>query len=160
MKKLITLFIIYGFIYLDLEIVFRAFRAPLVGLLEGISYMSLASWTTLWMFPVGALSGLILGSFNQNKIIKKWPNIARIILGAATIYAIELGTGLIVNVWFGLHAWDYSHLFGNFMGQITILYLPVWLVVTPMTFWIDDMVRHIICNEPKPPKIIKYFSIK
>ncbi len=160
MKKLFTLFLIYGFIYLDLEIVFRAFRAPLVGVLEGISYMSLASWTTLWMFPIGALSGLILGSFNSNKVIKKWPNIARIGLGAVTIYTVELITGLIVNVWFGLNAWDYTNLFGNFMGQISIIYLPVWLVITPVTFWIDDMVRHTIYDEHKPQALIKYFSIK
>ena len=28
------------------------------------------------------------------------------------------------------------------------------------TYRIDDMVRHIIYDEPKPAKLIKYFSIK
>jgi hypothetical protein len=87
-KKNLILFMIYGFIYLNLEIVFRAFRAPLVGVLSGISVWSLASWTTLWMF------------------------------------------------------------------------LPVWLIISPVTFWIDDMTRHIIFNEPKPKKLIHYFRFK
>jgi uncharacterized membrane protein len=159
-KKNLILFMIYGFIYLNLEIVFRAFRAPLVGVLSGISVWSLASWTTLWMFPIGALSGLILGSFNSNKVIKKWPNFVRILLGAITIYAIELSTGGIVNILFGLNAWNYSTLPFNFLGQISLIYLPVWLIISPVTFWIDDMTRHIIFNEPKPKKLIHYFRFK
>ena len=39
------------------------------------------------------------------------------------VTAVEFVSGLIINVWLGLGVWDYSHLPGNIMGQMSLPFL-------------------------------------
>ena len=43
------------------------------------------------------------------------------------ITAAELAAGLVLNVWLGLGVWDYSGLWGNFLGQVCPQFWLLWL---------------------------------
>ena len=45
---------------------------------------------------------------------------------ALLVTAVELVSGLILNVWLGLDIWDYSHLPFNLWGQICPQFSAVW----------------------------------
>lgn len=51
-------------------------------------------------------------------------------LGGLCITAAELCVGLIVNVWLGWRVWDYSHEYGNILGQICPLYTLYWALLS------------------------------
>ena len=59
---------------------------------------------------------------------------------AALVTAVELVSGLFLNLWLGLDIWDYTGLPGNFLGQICPQYSAVWwvlcLVFIPMFDWL------------------------
>ena len=45
---------------------------------------------------------------------------------AVLVTVVELAAGLVLNLWLGLGVWDYSHLPGNFMGQICPQFFALW----------------------------------
>ena len=50
--------------------------------------------------------------------------------GVAVIITVyELAVGLLVNVKFGWHVWDYSAQPGNVLGQICPTFTAIWFVV-------------------------------
>ena len=49
--------------------------------------------------------------------------------GAVIITVYELAVGLLVNVKFGWHVWDYSAQPGNVLGQICPTFTAIWFVV-------------------------------
>ena len=59
---------------------------------------------------------------------------------ALLVTAVELVSGLILNVWLGLDIWDYSHLPFNLWGQICPQFAAVWwllcLVFIPAFDWL------------------------
>ena len=64
-KNKIVHFLVFGSIYLNLEVFSKAYNGDLIGF-NGISKWSLCGWTSLWMFLVGGLCGVIIGSLNDN----------------------------------------------------------------------------------------------
>ncbi len=54
---------------------------------------------------------------------------------------INPASGLFFNTLCHLHLWDYSDLPINLLGQISLIYLPIWLMMVPFTFWFDDLIR-------------------
>lgn len=156
-QKFWLLFIVVGLIYMDMEIIFRSLRGVLVGY-EGIKWYSLAGWTSIWMIVVGGFCGITLGSMNEFKFFKKIPYIIRAILGMLIIFAIELVSGLLFNTLLKMQIWDYSTLPLNLKGQISIVYAPLWFILTPFVFWFDDMIRYCIFVEDKPSPFITYYT--
>lgn len=59
---------------------------------------------------------------------------------ALLVTAVELVSGLILNVWLGLDIWDYSHLPFNLWGQICPQFAAMWwllcLVFIPAFDWL------------------------
>ena len=59
---------------------------------------------------------------------------------AVLVTAVELVSGLFLNLWLGLDVWDYTDLPGNFLGQICPQYSAVWWVLClafiPMFDWL------------------------
>ncbi len=95
--------------------------------LGGGSYMTLEF---LWrgrshgsMFLLGGACFSLLGP------IGKWnrPLAMRTAAGAASVTALELATGLLVNRQF--QVWDYRSLPLNFRGQICLPYTLLWMPV-------------------------------
>ena len=72
------------------------------------------------------------------------------VLSALIITALELITGLIVNVWLKMDIWDYSGLPYNFKGQICLLYSFFWFLVSSVAIVMDDFLRYKLFHEEKP----------
>ena len=77
------------------------------------------------MFILGGLCFLILGQLGRLPF--SWP--ALTVLGCASITALELLTGLLVNR--DHSVWDYRGLPAQFMGQISLQFALLWL---PLAF--------------------------
>ena len=116
-KNKIIHFIFFYMVYLNIELHDRAYHATLIGF-NGISKLSLAGWTSLWMGLIGGMCGVIIGSLNDRPRyynLKMWQ---QVIMGGSLIIAVELLTGLFFNMYLPLNLWDYSYSGFNFLGQI------------------------------------------
>ena len=128
--KYMFLFLIGGFSYYFIEIAFR-----------GYSHFS--------MFICGGLAFVLSGALNQ------WSHfemslISQMFLSMVIITGLELVTGLIVNVWLQLNVWDYSAMPYQFMGQICLLYSVLWMALSLVCIFVDDLLRWKIFKEEKP----------
>lgn len=151
--KWLTLCFIMGFVYLGIEVIFRAISGEMVGT-GGIKYISMAGWTTLWMILVGGLCGLLLGLFNEMKWSKDFPIVIQSLVGTMVIIIIELFSGLFFNVLLGLSLWDYSDWPLNIFGQTSIVFGVFWFFLTPMVFWLDDFLRFAVYGEDSKYNIL------
>lgn len=128
--KLLILFYIGGFIYYDLEILFRGY----------------SHWS---MFIVGGIAFVLIGGIN---IWFTWemPLWKQCIIATFIILVLELISGYIVNIQLGLNVWDYSNLPCNLLGQISLPYTVIWYVLSVVAIFLDDYIRWIIFKEEKP----------
>ena len=123
------LFLLGGFSYCFIEILFR-----------GYSHIS--------MLIAGGICFVLIGNLNRKR--KDMSLVGQMFLSAFIITGIELVTGLIVNVWLGLEVWDYSSLPYNFMGQICLLYTNIWFFLSILGILLDDYTRYWLMGEEKP----------
>lgn len=126
-----VLFLIGGLIYLAIELLWRGYSHPSMFILGGICFVFV---------------GLINQVLPRNTGIL-WQSL----IGATFITAAEFITGLIVNVWLGLHVWDYSSLPLNLMGQVSLLYFFLWIALSAAAIWLDDHMRKWLFGEKPPP---------
>lgn len=99
MKRVLTLWIALGVMYVALETVFRGYSHPS-------------------MLVVGGLCGLLVGSINQCSRFYNAPVVLQSIAGALIVLTIEFVAGCILNLWLDLGVWDYSSQPWNILGQI------------------------------------------
>lgn len=119
-------FLVMGFIYTNIELLFRGYTHPS-------------------MILVGGLCGSITGLLNErNHNIKMW---VQCLLGTFIILAIEFLSGYIINIRLGLGVWDYSGLRFNVMGQISLLFGVIWFVLSVPIIWLDDYLRYKFFEE-------------
>lgn len=78
------------------------------------------------MFLLGGACFLLVGG--KIARLQKLPLALRTVLGAGTITALELTTGLLVNRDF--RVWDYRTLPYQFMGQICLPFSLLWIPVS------------------------------
>ncbi len=117
----IIIFLIGGFIYGAIEIMFRGYTHPS-------------------MFITGGLCLVWVGGLNRFfKVRFKLP--VQMLLGGLIITAAEFICGLIVNVSFGMDVWDYSGLPFNIMGQVCLLFLVFWILISLPAIIIEDFIR-------------------
>ena len=128
--KYIILFAIGGMAYFFLEVLVR-----------GYSHYT--------MFLCGGACFVCCGLLNESMKIKM-SFISQMVLSALIITALELITGLIVNVWLKMDIWDYSGLPYNFKGQICLLYSFFWFLVSSVAIVMDDFLRYKLFHEEKP----------
>lgn len=146
-----------GLVYLDLELFMRAMRGDLLRAgFQDVKWLSLAGWTTLWMFVIGGVSGVVIGSLNElNKSLPMW---LQCLIGMIVVFDIELMTGLVCNVWLKLNLWSYEGWVLNIYGQITLVYAPLWFLLTPFVIWLDDVLRFYIYDEDKPDTLFSCYK--
>ncbi len=72
------------------------------------------------------------------------PMLAKCLICAAFISALELGVGYLVNIIFGWHIWDYSDRPFNLMGQICPLYCLFWLALSLPGLAVCRQLRQLI----------------
>ena len=103
--KKLAMFSIGGGSYVGLELIYR-----------GYSHIS--------MFAAGGICFLIMGKLRGLSMSTP----AKALMGAGSVTAVELVTGLLVNRDF--RVWDYRQQWGNFLGQICPLFMALWIPIT------------------------------
>lgn len=128
--KYSLLFLVGGFVYGGIEIIFR-----------GYSHIS--------MLAAGGICFILIGLINE---MFTWDIafISQMVISSLVITAVEFIFGLIVNVWLGLNVWDYSQQPYNLMGQVCILYSIIWFFISPLAIILDDYLRYFLMGEEKP----------
>lgn len=128
--KYIVLFLIGGVLFNLVEFLWR-----------GYSFFE--------MTVVGGLCFVLIGGINE---LFPWDMAltSQMLLSAAAITVVELGAGLIFNVWLGLGIWDYSDQCYQFMGQVCLLYFNLWFLLSAIGILLDDFIRWKFFGEEKP----------
>ena len=128
--KYIFLFIIGGFTYYMIEILWRGY----------------SHWS---MFILGGICFLFAGI--QNEYIEwEYPLWRQVLNVDVFVIISEFITGCIVNLYFHWNVWNYSNLPFNILGQscpqFALLFMPICLFAIVL----DDYVRYFIFHEDKP----------
>ncbi len=134
-SKYLFLFLIGGFSYFYIEILFR-----------GHSHFS--------MIICGGLAFICCGMLNQ-VIPRKLSFITQLALSCLIITILEFVTGYIVNIQLGWAVWDYSDLPYNLYGQICPAFSLIWLILSSICIFVDDLIRWKIFDEEK--MVYKWF---
>lgn len=129
-KKHAILALIGGIIYGALELLFRGHT----------------HWT---MIILGGVCFVTVGLINE-LISWEMPLAVQMLVGSIIITALEFCCGCIVNLWLGWDVWNYSKLWGNFLGQICPLYSVIWFFVSALAIIIDDYLRWVLFGEEQP----------
>ena len=66
------------------------------------------------------------------------------------ITAAELAAGLVLNVWLGLGVWDYSGLWGNFLGHVCPQFWLLWCFGSIPSIVILDWLRYAVEGGERP----------
>uniref|UniRef100_A0A665TAJ2 Transmembrane protein 229A n=1 Tax=Echeneis naucrates TaxID=173247 RepID=A0A665TAJ2_ECHNA len=91
---------------------------------------ALSGHTSLWSFLMyGSCSFVVEKLYLHLHFSRGWGTWQRLPLYICFIYTWELSWGLVLRQ-FGACSWDYSHYPHNFMGLITLLYLPGWVCLS------------------------------
>ena len=128
--KYLFLFVIGGFTYFYIEILFR-----------GYSHFS--------MILCGGFAFILCGMINQLSNFQI-SIISQILISTCIITLLELITGYIVNIRLHLHVWDYSKLPYNLHGQICPAFSLIWMFASIACIVLDDIIRWKIFDEEKP----------
>lgn len=105
---------------------------------------------THWaMFLVGGICFVFCGCVNE------WfdwdmPLWKQMLICTAGITAIEFVSGVIINIVFKLHVWDYSKLPFNILGQVCLLFSIFWFGLSLLAIVIDDWLRYWLFQEERP----------
>lgn len=128
--KYLILFLLGGYIYYGIEILWRGYSHYSMIICGGICfiYAGLQNEQVEWDYPF-------------------WKQVLRV---EAFILSAEFITGCIVNLWLGLNVWDYSGLPGNILGQTCPQFALLFLPLSAIAIVIDDFVRWKWFGEEKP----------
>lgn len=141
LTKYIFLFLVGGFVYMVIELMWRQKTHWSMGILGGICFLEIGLINEILSWELG--------------IVKQ------AIIGASLVTINEFITGLIVNVWLGWNVWDYSNLPLNIMGQICLPFFFLWIVISIIGIVLDDYLRYRFFGEERPRYYIgkKYIVI-
>ena len=128
--KYLFLFLFGGFAYFFIEIISR-----------GFSHYS--------MIICGGIAFVLCGLINQLSDFR-FSIITQMIISTIIITFLELITGYIVNIRLNLNVWDYSRLPYNFHGQICLAYSMIWMLLSIVCIFADDIIRWLIFDEERP----------
>lgn len=126
LKKETIIFVIFGFLYICLELLYR-----------GRTHIS--------MFFVGGLCGVLIGLINDNT--PDMPLFYQCILGTTIVTLIEFISGCYLNIYLGLGVWDYSHVPFNFLGQVCLPFSIIWMFLSIPVIYLDDYLKNKLLNE-------------
>lgn len=84
--------------------------------------------------------------FYLNQELSNAPLLLRALGGTIIITVFEFCVGLVVNLWFGWHIWDYSDVPGNIMGQICPLFSLAWFTLSILLCWICNSLQKLVAG--------------
>ncbi len=127
--KYLFLFLVGGFTYFYIEILFR-----------GYSHFS--------MIICGGLAFILCGAINQLMHFRI-SLVSQMILSSIIITGLEFVTGYLVNIRLHWNVWDYSKMPYNLHGQICAAYSAIWLILSLVCIFVDDLIRWKIFDEER-----------
>lgn len=128
--KYLFLLCIGGSIYYLIEVLYRGYSHYTMFLVGGICFV---------------LIGLLNEGMSWDLCIEK-----QVGLGLAAVLIVEFISGCILNLWLGLHIWDYSKLPFNILGQICLPFALLWIPLVTVAILLDDSIRYTFFNEQRP----------
>lgn len=87
--------------------------------------MKLPGVTSIWSFPIYGISVLVVEQLYLILDAHKIPLIVRALVYTIWTYCWEFSTGFVLRQ-FDACPWDYTPFEGDFMGLVTLEYLPLW----------------------------------
>lgn len=105
--------------------------------------------TYIQMYILGGILFLICGLLNE-KFTWEMGLIKQVLIGTSITTILEFITGMIFNVWLGMNMWDYSGLPFNLFGQVSLLFVLLWIPLVLIAILLDDYIRWFFFNEEKP----------
>ena len=92
-----------------------------------------------------ALTGgaCLLAFYYYAKSSRRSSLIVKALAGAGIFTVFEFSVGLVVNIWYHWHVWDYSGQPGNIMGQICPLFSFIWFVLCLSILVVHRNIRNI-----------------
>ena len=122
-EKYILIFLVGGFGYGLLEILFRGF--------------------THWSMIITGGSALLI-LYLINLALPNTPTILKALIGALSITIIEFSVGIIVNKVFSFGVWDYTGTPGNILGIITPSFSLIWFMISLIMISVFKNIQRII----------------
>lgn len=121
-EKYLIIFLLGGISYGTIEIAFRGYTHWSMVLTGGAAFLSL---------------------YLINEALIDTSIFIKAFLGMLVITALEFAVGIVVNKVFALNVWDYSHIPGNIMGQISLPFSACWYGLSMVAFFIFENVNAI-----------------
>lgn len=128
--KIFILFLIGGMSYCGIEILWRGYTHWTMGILGGFCF-------------------IVIGGLN-NYIPWKMKLWKQAVIGSLVVTSCELVFGIILNLFLGLHIWDYSNISFNLLGQICLPFTVLWFFLSVICIFVDDWLRYVLFHEEKP----------
>ncbi|XP_036373868.1 transmembrane protein 229A [Megalops cyprinoides] len=106
---------------------------------------TLKGHTSLWsFFMYGSCSYVVEKLYVHLHFKRGWSTWKRLPIYICFIYTWEFSWGLALRH-YGACSWDYSHYPLNFMGLITLLYLPGWICLSLYQDVLSNVLMHVVC---------------
>ncbi|MDD3121940.1 MAG: hypothetical protein PHC62_00325 [Candidatus Izemoplasmatales bacterium] len=129
--KFLALFIVGFNFYISIETCFRGYSYPAMGLM-------------------GAVAFILIDAINS-KISWDIPFAVQAIIGSLIVTLLELIVGIFLLKVFNVRMWDYSNLWGNYLGLISPLFTFLWFLLSFFCILLSDTINYYIFNEqPRP----------
>jgi len=151
MKKHIVLFVLFGLIYMNFEVLFGALFVP-----QGV-YLAFIGKTSIWMGLLGGMLGVFIGLLNEKTKLSVFK---QALIASAFITTSEFIAGATLNITLGFNIWDYSMIPLNIKGQVCLLFMFIWFLLAPFGIWLDDLIRFVVFGETKRRLTLKQAYIE
>lgn len=105
--------------------------------------------TYIQMYVLGGILFLICGLLNE-KFSWEMSLVKQVAIGTSITTMLEFITGMIFNIWLGMNMWDYSKLPFNLFGQVSLLFILLWIPLVLIAILLDDYIRWFFFKKEKP----------
>lgn len=117
----------------------------LMGVVGGLIYMGIEIlWRGHTHWSMGVIGGLC---FVLIGLLDEWqdhpPMLLQMIQGMCIVTAIELVSGVVLNIILGLGIWDYSNMPGNILGQVCPQFMAAWFFLSAAAVKIENLLHKI-----------------
>ena len=140
--KNIVLFIVGFCIYITIEVCFRGYSFPLMGICGGVA--------------------LILNDKINDCVSWDTDLILQGLFGAVLITTMEFVIGTLALKGFITPMWDYSNVLFNYKGIICMPFSAVWALLSIIGIFISDAINYYLFEEEQCPyyKIFGYVVLR
>ena len=118
------------------------------GIAYGLIELLWRGETHISMVLLGGLCFLVLRQIGRT--LRGMSFLLQCVVGALAITGLEFICGCIVNLWMGLHVWDYSALPFNLFGQVCALYLALWIGLSGVALLLLNRLECRAANRVQP----------